>query len=111
MGAAKGDAGIGENGLKASGFIVPLNAEPKVVAFSHGANVDGIGGTARRLTPRISNAEAASLYNRAKMGDGMGGRVQSSKYVAVVPDVPLTGPMIATDASNDGMGGKKVTGK
>jgi len=111
LGAAKGDAGIGENGLKASGFIVPLNAEPKVVAFSHGANVDGIGGTARHLTPRISNAEAASLYNRAKMGDGMGGRVQSSKYVAVVPDVPLTGPMIATDASNDGMGGKKVTGK
>jgi len=42
-------------------------------------------------------------------GDGMGGPVHDAHLVGVViPESPLTGPMVAAEPTNDGMGGKKV---
>jgi hypothetical protein len=107
LSVARTDGGLGEKVLKASAFSMPSNAEPKPFIISHGKNVDGIGGTGRRLNPRISNAEAAFSFHGEKSGDGMGGKVLGAKSATSVPRVPLTGSMIAADPASDGMGGKK----
>jgi hypothetical protein len=107
LSSAKPDAGIGEIVVPAVGYTVPSNAEPKSVIMSHGKNADGIGGTGRRLTPRISNSEAVVSHG-FKPGDGMGGRVHGAVFFGAVPMVPHTGPMAAIDKGNDdGMGGGK----
>jgi hypothetical protein len=109
---SKPDGGIGEI-VKAPSFVAPSNAEPKPVIVSHKTSSDGIGGTGRQLTPRVSNAGAGSVisYPKAKGDDGMGGSVQSAKIAGVIQTGTTTGPMSATSATGDGMGGKKVVKK
>jgi hypothetical protein len=106
LSSAKPDAGIGENVVPATGYVIPLNEEPKPVIISHGKYLDGIGGTGRHLTPRISNAGAT--YQGLAPGDGMGGRVHGAVFFGAAPVVPHTGPMSAINhLSDDGMGGGK----
>ena len=139
LSSATRDGGMGEIPGKAvnSNSLVPSNAEPQPFIMSHGKNVDGIGGTGRRLLPRISNGVEAKLPIMARFkkdglgvsveylrsvvpnpvivsaapdkGDGMGGPAHDAQLVRVaVPETPLTGPMVATKTTNDGMGGKKT---
>ena len=140
LSSATKDGGMGETPVKAVNSLVLSNAEPPPVIMSHGKNVDGIGGTGRRLLPRISNGQQAKLPIMARLkkdglgvsveylrsvvpnpvfvasapdkGDGMGGPSHDAHLLSVVvAETPLTGPMVATEATNDGMGGRKRAGR
>jgi hypothetical protein len=106
--SSKPDDGLGENIVHVASFVVPSNSESEPSTMAHGKYVDGIGGSGRRLTPRISNSEAASSTFLFKKGDGMGGQVHGAQYVGAISQAPLTGPMVAIDPANDGMGGRRA---